>query len=67
MTIILQELARGNIVDLGDFGSFSLRIRGEGADTAEEVSAHNITRTVAAFRPGKQFRQFLDDIEYEKL
>ena len=66
LTIIPQELAQGNIVDLGDFGSFSVRISSTGADTADTVSAHHITRTSAAFRPGKEFKKYLADIEFEK-
>jgi nucleoid DNA-binding protein len=61
-----DELADGNIVSLGDFGSFRLRVRSEGAATTEEVTARNITKTLTSFRPGKRFKQVLDTIEYEK-
>jgi len=66
LTIIPQELAGGNIVRLGDFGAFSLRIRSTGSDTEEEVSAHNITTARAIFRPGKHFKAALDNIDFEK-
>jgi predicted histone-like DNA-binding protein len=66
LTIIPDELADGNIVSLGDFGTFSLRIRSEGADTAEEVTARNISNTLVTFRPGKRFKQVLNRITYEK-
>ena len=66
LTIIPRELANGNIVDLGDFGTFSLRIRGAGADTEDAVTAHNITQVVAAFRPGQQFKHTLGDAKFEK-
>ena len=66
LTIIPRELARGNIVQLGDFGSFSLRIKSEGADSEEKVTARNIINVLMTFRPGKRFRKELDDIEFEK-
>jgi predicted histone-like DNA-binding protein len=46
LTVIPQGLAEGRIVNLGDFRSFNLRIRGQGAGTPEEVTAHNITKTL---------------------
>jgi predicted histone-like DNA-binding protein len=66
LTIIPRELADGNIVALGDFGSFSLRVSSEGAETEEAVSAHAIKRVVAGFRPGKQFKKLLGDAEFKK-
>src|SRR5512146_74324 len=39
LTSVPGELAKGNIVELGDFGTFWLRASSEGAATAEEVRA----------------------------
>lgn len=66
LTVIPRELAAGNIVRLGDFGSFSLRVRSEGSETEDGVSSRNITKTIAGFRPGKRFTKELDAIEFEK-
>jgi predicted histone-like DNA-binding protein len=66
LSIVPKELAEGNIVQLGDFGSFSLRIRSEGVDSEEQVTAHNITKPLTSFRPGKRFKEILDSISYEK-
>lgn len=66
LTIIGQELAKGNIVQLGEFGSFWLRTETEGAETAEEVRASQITNVLARFTPGKEFQQMLDAITFEK-
>jgi len=60
LAIIPQELADGNIVRLGDFGTYSLRVRAEGAETEGGVSAKNITKVIAGFRPGKHFQNALD-------
>lgn len=67
LTIIPREISNGNIVELGDFGSFFLRTKSEGSDTPEEVSAANITKTLPQFRPGKEFTQVLNNTRYEKL
>lgn len=66
LIVIPRELAAGNIVQLGDLGSFSLRVRSQGADTPEEVTASNITRTMTTFRPGKRFKDTLKSITFEK-
>jgi predicted histone-like DNA-binding protein len=60
LAIVPRALADGNIVRLGDFGTFRLRVRSVGADTEEAVAAQNITRVIASFRPGKRFRDALD-------
>jgi predicted histone-like DNA-binding protein len=60
LAIIPRALADGNIVRLGDFGTYSLRVRSVGAETEEAVGAKNITKVVAGFRPGKTFRDALD-------
>ncbi len=66
LIVIPLQLAEGKIVDLGDFGSFRLRIRSEGSDTAEEVTARNITNVLVSFYPGKHFKEVLDHITFQK-
>lgn len=66
LKIIPEELGNGNIVQLGDLGSFGLRIKSTGSETPEEVTASNITNVLPAFRPGKQFKGTLGQAEFEK-
>lgn len=66
LSVITDELSRGNIVDLGEFGSFWLRIDTEGAVTSEEVTSKNITNVLPRFTPGKAFKEALDKIIFEK-
>ncbi len=66
LTVIPQELANGNLVDLGEFGTFRLRISGRGAASAAEVTARNITRVFTRFRPGRLFREVLNRITFER-
>ena len=66
LTVIPQELASGNIVELGDFGNFWLKSTSEGSDTADAVRAGNITNLLPRFTPGKEFKKVLATVEYEK-
>ena len=66
LLVITRELARGNIVQLGDFGSFWLRIESDGQDAADGVRRETITNVLPRFTPGKRFQQALDAIEFEK-
>ncbi len=66
LAIIPQQLAKGNIVELGDFGSFWLRTTCEGAASAEEVRANQIASILPRFNPGRKFKDMLKTIEYVK-
>ena len=66
LAIVPQQLAKGNIVELGDFGSFWLRTVSEGAETPEEVNASQISTILPRFNPGKKFKQMLKMIEYTR-
>jgi predicted histone-like DNA-binding protein len=66
LVIIPQALAEGNIVELGAFGSFRLTAKAEGADQAQEVTKQQIRRVTARFTPGKEFKQALTAITFEK-
>lgn len=66
LAIIPEQLAKGNIVELGEFGTFWLRTTSEGAETPEEVRATQITSILPRFNPGKVFKHVLDGIEFVK-
>lgn len=66
LTVIPEELAAGNIVELGDFGSFWLRIESDGVETADEVRSSQIQNVLPRFNPGKEFKRVLDAIEFQK-
>lgn len=67
LKLIPQELAEGNIVDLGDFGTFRLSVNADGSDTPEAVTANNVKRLSVRFTPGKEFKYALERVQYEKL
>ena len=66
LTIVPNELAKGNIVELGDFGSFWLRTTTDGVDNAAEVRADQISGVMPRFNPGKEFKRTLDSIQFNK-
>jgi predicted histone-like DNA-binding protein len=66
LSIIPKELAKGNIVELGDFGSFWLKNNADGAEKAEAVRADQISTLAPRFTPGKEFKKVLDAIEFVK-
>lgn len=66
LKIIPRELADGNIVELGDFGSFWIRLETEGADTADAVTPSNVKGALVRFTPGKLFKQTLETIQFSK-
>jgi predicted histone-like DNA-binding protein len=66
LAIVPEQLARGNIVELGEFGSFWLRSNSDGAETADEVRANQISNVMPRFNPGKVFKHVLDGIEFTK-
>ena len=67
LTIIPDELAHGNIVELGDFGNFWLRFSAEGVDDVSKVRGDLITTLLPRFNPGKRFKQALAAVKFERL
>ena len=66
LSTIPNELAKGNIVELGDFGSFWLKANAEGVNAAPQVNATQINTLLPRFNPGKEFKKVLNNIEFEK-
>ena len=66
LSIVPQQLAKGNLVELGDFGSFWLKSTSEGSDAPGTVSPTQITTLLPRFIPGKKFRSVLKTTEYAK-
>jgi predicted histone-like DNA-binding protein len=66
LAIVPAELAKGNIVELGEFGSFWLRVTSEGAETADEVRGDQIGSVLPRFNPGKEFKRVLDAIKFNR-
>lgn len=66
LALIPKHLVEGQIVDLGEFGTFRLTIKTEGADLAEDVTVRNIKKVGVRFTPGAAFRKAMEDVRFEK-
>ena len=64
--VIPYFLTEGDIVSLGDFGSFRITLKGEGTATKKKMTAGNITDIRVKFRPGKEFSLLVRSAELEK-
>ena len=59
-----EMLLEGKKIRLGDLGDFSLLLSSKGAETADKFSAQNITQVKVQWEPGKEFKNLLDDAEF---
>jgi len=66
LTIVPEELAKGNIVELGEFGSFWLRVTSEGVEKPESVRADQIRNVLPRCMPGKLFKRVIDSITFHR-
>lgn len=66
LAIIPDEMGKGNIVKLGEFGSFWVKVKTEASDTPEDVNSNDITGVVPRFNPGKEFKAQLKLFTFKK-
>ena len=66
LEIIPKHISNGEIVKLGELGSFFLTIKAEGSLTPEEVSPQKIKSNKLHFRPGKLIKKALNEVKYHK-
>ena len=59
-----ETLLEGKKIRLGDLGDFSLLLSSKGAETADKFTAQNITNVKVQWEPGQQFKNLLDDAEF---
>ena len=66
VTEICRSLDQGNIVRLGQLGSFQVSVQGTSSPSPEEVSEANIASSSIIFRPGKKLKKMLDQLKFYK-
>lgn len=66
LSAVPDLLAEGQVVSLGEFGSFRLTIKSEGAESPETFNRSNIKRSKIHFRPGREFANRLSLVEYSR-
>ena len=59
-----EMLLEGKKIRLGDLGDFSVLLSSKGAETADKFTAQNITQVKVQWEPGKEFKNLLDDAEF---
>ena len=59
-----EMLLEGKKIRLGDLGDFSLLLGSKGAESANKFTAQNITQVKVQWEPGKEFKNLIDDAEF---
>ena len=64
--VIPKLLLEGHSVKMGDFGTFSLTLSSQGAETKEEFNASMIKGANLNFRAGKEFAKVIRNVEFSR-
>ena len=64
--LLSRHLSAGEIVRFGDFGSFQVSVKSEGAETEEKFHASLIKKAKINFRPGIDLKDMLLTLKYTK-
>ena len=65
--VMKLEMADGKIVRLGELGSLRVNISSEGVENEEDVKAGIIRNAKVIFTPGKDLKNMLETLTYEKM
>jgi predicted histone-like DNA-binding protein len=65
--VLVEHLAEGKIVRLGDFGAFQVSVSSEGAETEAKFNASQIKGSKVVFRPGIDLKEMQNNLKYEKV
>lgn len=64
---IREHLADGDIVSLGEFGTFQYQISSKGAESVEQFTTANIKKVRIQFRPGSLVKEGLNGLKFERV
>lgn len=64
---IVEGLQRGEIVRLGEIGTFQIGLRGKGAEQEKDYSASLIQKAKVNFRPGTALTSILPGLNFAKV
>ena len=65
--VLVEHLTEGQIVRLGDFGSFQVSVSSMGAETEAKFNASLIRNNKVVFRPGIDLKEMQNNLKYEKV
>ncbi|MDR2129853.1 MAG: HU family DNA-binding protein [Odoribacteraceae bacterium] len=63
--VLMEHLSEGQIVRLGDFGSFQVAIGSSGVESEANFSPSLIETRKVVFRPGTGLKERLNGLEFE--
>jgi predicted histone-like DNA-binding protein len=64
--VLKRHLSNGEIVRLGDFGSFRITIGSDGAETEKKFNNSMIKKSKVTFTPGTDLKEMLTNLKYIK-
>jgi len=67
LTTMEISLSKGEIIRLGDFGTFQISVSSAGAETEKEFHSSMIKKARISFRPGKLLTNLLKTVEYTQV
>ncbi len=67
LEVIPRHITDGEIVRLGDLGSFAMTLKSEGSETEDGFTSSMIKRVKLIFRPGKRFKKELETADFKKV
>ncbi|MDR2832167.1 MAG: HU family DNA-binding protein [Streptococcaceae bacterium] len=65
--LMCEYLAEGELIQLGDFGSFSLSLSSAGTSTMEEFNPKSIRVKKVLFKPGIELVEAMRNVKFERL
>ena len=65
--ILKRHLSNGEIVRLGDFGTFQVSLSSEGSETEAKFHSSLIRNPKVSFRPGIDLREMIATLKYERV
>jgi len=67
LEVIPKHITGGEMVRLGDFGSFGITLKSEGAETEDAFTSSMIKRVRLLFKPGKLFKKEIEAADFKKI
>lgn len=67
LTEMIESFKKGEMVRLGDMGTFYVTLRSSGVLTMKEVKENVILGARVRFRPGKEIKKAMKTLEYSKF
>lgn len=67
MTVLKRNLANGNVLRLGDLGSFRLSVSGLGTATAEKCTANTVRKARIIYTPSVELKESVSLFAFSKI